>query len=188
MTSSQGFAGKFHTHITLADKSDLAYARKVIHGKTIEVALEDRQVDPILTHHYVTGYRGVSSHFDIKLQLFEQLNVLTMVRIKVARAKLEAEFDDPRSPPEQRDAIVDAALYVEAHLKTTEAVQLQGWSLSQDHPTGTKTYYTRRWRKTPLTQIRLDVQTAIDQFKTPVSSKIEAVLYDTNPEHDSWWA
>ena len=65
--------GKFHSHITLPD-CYIQRAKNLINGKVTPIDLVKEgvvlQKDSMLTHYFVTGYKGYDSYDTIKESLF----------------------------------------------------------------------------------------------------------------------
>jgi hypothetical protein len=181
--------GKFHSHITLPD-CYIQRAKNLINGKVTPIDLVKEgvvlQKDSMLTHYFVTGYKGYDT---MKESLLEKTKLLEDKGLPVLRLKIEHEILDPMTPPEEVGVSLSQCQYVEIHARFSK--QTQGldstWAVSFNEldPKG-DTFYTKRFFGEDTSK-GLDAYNKVKTLK-PLELKIETVLYDSNPALDEDWA
>lgn len=213
LSAPWSFTGHFHSHLTLRCTPQKAEAAaKLVGGKLTVIDLQGpkRQAqDIMLTHHFVTGHRGLVDHRSILLELHEKVRQLQAKKFEVTRIKLELEHLDPKSPREQLTDLARCATYVEAHIKCELlaadlpeiAEELRpGWALSRNPlsiqgETITQFFNLRVYRRDdPLFLHSVEPQVAHQEIWLKrmgckvLESKIETAIFDTDQHHDEWWA
>jgi hypothetical protein len=199
--------GKFHSHLTVeTDKgNDLARA---VGGKLTTILLNRvdsgrQQVDPMITHHYVTGHKGLVDETDVLIQLKAHAHKIIELGGKVLRIKLEHEPLDILSDPNQVQESIETSIYTEVHIKTqmqkkdrdqmcalaaqhhwhpsTNPVNIEGDTVTQ--------FLNRRYYgSVDLDEVMKNNQDIILLLDVRVlETKIETARYDTNDARDKWW-
>lgn len=167
---------KLHCHITLPR------AQKPPRGwKKTEIVLANSsmtQTDYMVTKHFAVGRGKFKSLQDITDYCVKTCASLGGIRVKLEQ---ESDFHLP---------ITDSN-YVELHLKVNGEAHLgAGWANSMnpnEQVTGQERFYSKRIRSG--SSVYTVVQTERAKLKVPyVELKVEHVIYDSNPELDSWWA
>lgn len=182
--------GKFHSHITIQPDSreQAEAAARLTNGKITFVDLASAahtQTDYMITHHYVTGYRGLSDSLDVTARLISYVKSIEGYGIKVIRVKLEHEIYDGHTPCACVPESITAGVYTEVHIRMRGQRHVYtGWSYSINALGKPNEYFlTRRFRAND------DMHMAVDQIPTVhmVEVKYEVALVDSNPELDDWW-
>jgi hypothetical protein len=159
----------------------------------------------MITHHYVTGNRGLEDQDDVEALLKARARQLADSGIGVLRIKLEheplSEHSDPLDIPESLNSI-----YTEIHIKCvvspeqrdelTRVAARMCWHPSRNpfatREDGLLVQFVNRRFYGEITMTRVDefVDTLIP-FLLPVAAveeiKYESAVYDSNEEHDQWW-
>ncbi len=138
--------GRFHSHITFeAPSHEIAKRAAVLTGgklTVIDLQSLDKEPDEwLVTHHYMTGSRGLEDHYDIEMKMLAHAKQLHGSGFPVLRTKLELEILDHHSGYHQ---LVDAldSIYTEVHVKCIVKKELrdnlvafareQGWHPSRN--------------------------------------------------------
>jgi hypothetical protein len=122
----------------------------------------------------------VSSVEDIKADI-ASLHLDGIVRVKI-------EQDDAFTLP------ITPTNYMEIHMLCPTGVvpKGDGWVKSsnprKNTPQGPVYFYNKRVYNSPLTAEEFSNATLEEQDVSYTECKIEQVIYDSNREHDSWWA
>lgn len=204
--------GKFHSHITVVANSpeEAKRAAKLTDGKltVIDLSRDGRtQTDCMITHHYVTGHRGLEDQHDVTALLRARGRLLQESGIQVTRLKLEYDVTHERNDKLTADQACLAGTYTEVHvkcvvpnenydlLKVTAAEA--GWHPSRNpfevlSSTTAVQFVNRRFYGS---QTLSDIDAAVDSLLPLLEPlcgiaevKYEVAVYDSNDEHDKWWA
>lgn len=209
-------AGKFHSHLTVQprDAAEAERAAALSGGKltVIDLSRGDRaQKDVMITHHYVTGARGLEDEVDVLAVLQARARQLRDSGISVTRVKLEHDLLDKASDPLDIDNSL-ARIYTELHVKCAVLADHRdrlvgiaaemGWHPSRN-PFATREdgrlvqFVNRRFYvgDAPLRLAELDVsvETLVGGLLANVpdlwieEAKYESAVYDSNEDHDRWW-
>lgn len=194
--------GHFHSHITTTSEPPSNIGGKIT---VIEIEKDgQKQRDVMLTHHYVTGHKGLESAKDVLRLMRSHAEDLRKRGLEVTREKLEWEI------PEEYDSLAKDFPYVEVHVKcdisTDDRQELMeksrdlGWHPSRniyDRPArGTVTQFVnRRWyletASKKISHIRQETCRLVSSLSSPKvrvkDVKYEAALFDTNEDLDRWW-
>lgn len=202
-------AGKFHSHITCDTMTpeQAAQAARLVGGKLTTIVLERdgrSQVDPMITHHYVCGARGLEDEHDVLALLKARALQLQESGCKVLRVKLEHE------PYDSLSNLIDikssfSRIYTEVHIKCNvpfgkrqELLVLArdyGWHPSSNPWAQTDTHYVqfinkRFYYNTHPTIVDSETDLITEQIIPLVDIaeiKVETAIYDSNSSQDSWW-
>lgn len=201
--------GKFHSHLTCAPmtQDEAERAARLVGGKLTTIVLERdgrSQVDPMITHHYVCGARGLEDEHDVLALLKARAQQLKDSGIDVLRVKLEHEPYDPISNPIDVNSSF-SRVYVEVHIKCRVAFGKRGdlidlakeydWHPSSNPWAQTDTHYVqfinkRFYNAMDPEVIDSGVDTIIEQitdYADIAEIKIETAIYDSNASQDAWW-
>jgi 8-oxo-dGTP pyrophosphatase MutT (NUDIX family) len=204
-------AGKFHSHITLempSSKLEAERAAKLVNGKltVIDLSRESRnQTDFMITHHYLTGSRGLEDEYDVLALLKSRARQLEESGYKVTRVKLEHE-------PMHKDSDIDDILnslnriYTELHIKCVidEANSDNLIELSKKanwHPSRNPFSTRDDGKLVRFVNKRLyggrflfEIDREVDNIIPIISDvcdieeiKYETAIYDSNEDLDKWW-
>lgn len=209
-------AGKFHSHITMnvTDEYQAEAARELVGGKVTVINLEreDRkQVDMMLTHHYVTGKGPLRDYHDVVELLKRHGARLKEKGFEVTRLKLEHEPFDNRSPYQCIQSSFTDYEYIEVHVKVVvtgahelmllkqEAAEM-GWHPSNNPFAKTKDgklvqFLNRRWYKhedeNDPNAVEAATETLVHNISHMITElkeiKYESAVYDSNINLDKWW-
>lgn len=202
--------GKFHSHLTVSTTSvqEAERAAKLTGGKLTVIDLSrDRrsQTDWMITHHYVTGSRGLEDQYDIKALLRAKARQLEESGIRVTRIKLEYDLLHDRSDRNQVVAALDNT-YTEIHVKCVLPPDLRdpliqmakglGWHPSRNpfakRDDGQLVQFVNRrfYGCVTLDQIDMAVDELVALLQAPIDIaevKYETAIYDSNDDVDRWW-
>jgi hypothetical protein len=197
--------GKFHSHITFEGTDDLA---RTVGGKLTTILLNrtdlDRhQIDPMITHHYVTGHKNLVDETHVLSQLKAHANKILELGGKVLRLKLEHEPLDVLSDPNQIQESILTSLYTEVHIKIKVAkvardkicaiAALHHWHPSTnpiniEEETVTQFLNRRYYKITDLEKVIVNNHDLLSLLDVEIiETKIETARYDTNDQRDRWW-
>lgn len=201
--------GKFHTHITvktceLSTASALLHSHKIPH-KTTSVDLykgNRRQHDAMLTMHHHT--RKFKNYAAILMYVLDAEKILLENNISVLRTKIEHE--------ESKTITVSDNQYHECHIKlkipsviypdyikllgTDTSLGTYGWSSNPCECNADTCIEFINIRARAGTRKKFDkhVEDVVQYLSRmyPIISiseiKIETAVYDSNRNHDNWWA
>lgn len=203
--------GKFHSHITVNANSneEAIRAARLTGGKPtfIDLSLSGRtQRDVMITHHYVTGERGLEDQSDVEAKLRAMGRQIEESGVRVTRLKLEYDLLHNRNERGQVAVAMDA-LYTEVHIKCVVAQE----SLAELVETATKNnwrpssnpyakrddgsvvqFVNRRFYGAQSLQTVDDETDRISRVVSEVATldeiKYESAVMDTADNHDKWWA
>lgn len=168
----------YHAHLTVSPDAPVPKGWK---RTTILLEGMKVQTDLMLTKHYVIGRKNVSSVEDIKADI-ASLRLDGIIRVKI-------EQDDAFTLP------ITSTNYMEIHMLCPNGVipNGDGWVKSsnprKNTPTGPVYFYNKRVYNSCLSAHEFSGAVLDEQKSVPfVECKIEQVIYDSNREHDSWWA
>lgn len=178
VTSTNNHTMNYHAHITVPVETTVPRGWK---STTILLEGSKVQTDIMLTKHYQIGCKGITSVDDIKTDI-SSLQLEGIIRVKIEQ---DSDFTLPVTPDN----------YMEIHMLCPSGVEPvgDGWVKSsnprKNTPTGPVYFYNKRvytceWGAKLFTQIMLGIQAVVPY----IECKIEQVIYDSNREHDSWWA
>jgi hypothetical protein len=167
----------YHVHLTVPPDAPVPKGWK---RTTILLEGAKVQTDLMLTKHYVAGRKNVSSVEDIKADI-ASLHLDGIIRVKI-------EQDDAFTLP------ITPTNYMEIHMLCPDGVvpKGSGWVKSsnprKNTPQGPVYFFNKRVYNSPLTAEEFSNATLEEQDVSYTECKIEQVIYDSNREHDSWWA
>jgi ADP-ribose pyrophosphatase YjhB (NUDIX family) len=203
-------SGKFHSHLTIeaGSQREAERAAHLTGGKLTVIDLsrgERQQTDWMITHHYVTGARGLEDQYDIEALLRARARQLDESGVKVVRVKLEYDLLHDRSDRGQVSAALDN-LYTEIHVKCLldegqraelcRVAAKEGWHPSRNpfavRDGGQLVQFVNRrfYGETRLAEIDAAVDrllAAILPHAEVLEIKYETAVYDSNDAHDRWW-
>lgn len=204
--------GMFHSHLTIqvADEAEAKRAAKLVGGRltVINLSRGDRaQKDVMITHYFLTGYRGLDDQYDILAKLSSYAHQLEQSGIHVLRVKLEYELLHEKSNRAQVAQALDGNEYTEVHIKCVHQRgfrdQLIGLAAQSGwHPSRNpydvredglfvqfinKRFYEDRLRLA-------DIDASVDAIVPGISElahieriAYETAVYDSASAHDRWW-
>jgi hypothetical protein len=168
---------KFHAHLTVSSID------KVPKGwKETTIMLENKQIqqtDVMLTKHYKLGRKNIVVVDDIKRDI-QRLDLSNLLRVKI-------EQDDGFYLPVSKEN------YVEIHaLCNCQIEPPKGWVKSKNprkQLDGNKFYFLNK-RVFFGSDVNSIQQHAIAELAgiDVLEFKVEQIVYDSNFNHDSWWA
>lgn len=168
----------FHAHVTVQPNTPIPRGWK---STTIVLEGDRIQHDIMITRHYCIGKHGIETLGDI-------INDITMLPWEdVIRVKIEQDsnFTLPITPEN----------YVEVHMLCPAGVEPagDGWVKSRNPRTVINRapvyFYNKRVYDSILSVEQFKGSLALEQANIPYTEcKVEQVVYDSNREHDSWWA
>lgn len=169
----------YHAHITVKKIEIIPKG-----WKRTDIVLENvttKQYDIMLTKHYRIGVKGINSVNDILKDIIQYKSKFDIIRVKIEQ---DSEFTLP----------ITLDNYIEVHAKCNgiSAVADNNWVRSTNPKSISaqgipQFFFTKRFYSGNI----IDIQNAItDELATVSVSdlKIEQVIYDSNREHDAWWA
>ena len=168
----------YHAHLTVPPNTPVPRGWK---STTIVLEGGIPQTDVMLTKHYRVGCQEIESVDDIKNDI-ASLRLYSVIRVKI-------EQDDTFTLP------VTQHNYMEVHMLCPTGVSPVGggWVKSSNPrsntPDGPVYFYNKRVYNYPtgaesFYRDMLDTQASVPY----IECKIEQVIYDSNRDHDSWWA
>lgn len=203
--------GKFHSHLTIEAQSPAEAERAVrlVGGKltVIDLSRDGRsQIDRMITHHFITGSRGLEDQLDIVAKLKAYALQLQASGVNVLRVKLEYDLLHEQSDRAQIAAALDN-VYTEVHIKCVLSAEERddlvrvaassGWHPSRN-PFAKRDdgklvqFVNRRFYDRGLTLAQIDA--AVDAVVPKLLErceieeiKYETAVYDSNDNHDHWW-
>jgi ADP-ribose pyrophosphatase YjhB (NUDIX family) len=205
-------AGKFHSHITIEAQSraEAERAAKLTYGKltVIDLSRDGRnQTDYMITHHYETGSRGLEDQTDIEAVLRSREQLLRESGVRVMRLKLEYDATHANASAQDAELATAAGLYTEVHIKCVvepasrdellATAAEAGWHPSRNPFAALRDeqlvqFVNRRFYGAAQLQ---EVDQAVDDVvpkllacASIIEIKYEVAVYDSNDEHDRWWA
>lgn len=163
----------YHAHLTVPDNTVVPKG-----WKRTDIILEgDRvQQDVMLTKHYQLGARGIENVNSIIGDVVS-LDLKDLLRIKI-------EQDDGFTLPISEDN------YAEIHMLCPVGVipNGEGWVMSKNPRREGAHFFNRRIYSAPSME-EVIAETVIEQAKVPwIDLKIEQAIFDSNRNHDKWWA
>jgi len=170
----------YHAHLTLKEMHNLTIPKGWKETKIILIG-DNVQTDVMLTKHYVTGHKGITSVEDILADIKELDCYKDLIRIKVEQT---SDFTLP----------INKVNYTEVHLKCKEDTQLNNnnWVRSRnpseyidDTPLF---FFNRRIYTAESHQAALDLIESELKDIEYIEKKVEQVVFDSNVKHDAWWA
>lgn len=204
-------AGKFHSHLTIEKPTsnlEMQRAAKLVNGKLTIINLsrdDNKQTDFMITHHYITGSRGLEDEHDVLSLLKLRARQIQEAGFKILRIKLEHE---PLHQESNIDDILNSLsrIYTEIHIKCIIEFDLNEnlINVSKEknwHPSSNpfskredgrliQFINKRIYGETNLFKVDLEV----DKIVPVISSlcdideiKYETAIYDSNEDLDKWW-
>ena len=168
----------YHAHLTVPPDTPVLKSWK---STTIVLEGGRVQTDIMLTKHYQVGRKGITSIDDIKSDI-ASLPLGNIIRVKIEQ---DSDFTLPITPEN----------YMEVHMlcPTGEQPVGEGWVRSsnprKNTPDGPVYFFNKRVYNFPLTAKEFSDYVIAEQATVAYEEcKIEQVIYDSNREHDSWWA
>ncbi len=176
---------KFHAHITINTQVDIPQVPKGWKQTHILLERDNReQLDIMLTKHYKIGYRNIQSiqdiHKDIKLTTNEFFNKDEILRVKIEQ---DQGFFLPISNEN----------YVEIHMLFKDHLSLDNsWVISRNLKKQKEgkdcLFLNKRIRSgSYVNEIKTSLRTQLKDIE-PKEFHIEQIVFDSNPNHDRWWA
>ena len=168
----------YHAHITVKQIETVPKG-----WKRTDIVLENittKQHDVMLTKHYRLGVKGINSVNDIMKDITQHTAVFDIIRIKLEQ---DSNFTLP----------VTLSNYVEVHAKCNNDTFINNtnWVRSTNPKSiscgVSQFFFTKRFYSGNI----IDIQHAISNELSSMSVldlKIEQVIYDSNRDHDAWWA
>ena len=199
--------GKFHSHITvMCDESqidDLRLLCRQLYCKVTVIDLErgDRkQQDIMLTHYFHTKHGQYSTVEEIRSRLENDCATLKENGFNAVRIKLEHESlptNDPTAdtyrevhfkcimPSDDRDSIFQRMAEFDSTIvpSSNPFEKMKDGNIVQFF---NKRYYEGTVEE--VDQASNEIVAALNTMCTVKEVKRESVVFDTNLEHDKWWA
>lgn len=199
--------GKFHSHITVMCDSDrideLRLLCRQLYCKVTVIDLErgDRsQQDIMLTHYFHTKHGQYSSVEEIRSKLENDCVILKEHGFDAIRIKLEHESlptNNPTAdtyreihfkcvmPSTERDAIIQRMAEFDSTIvpSSNPFEKLKDGNIVQ--------FFNKRYYEGTVEEVdqsSVMIEDHLNTLCTVKEVKRESVVFDTNLEHDKWWA
>jgi len=164
-----------HVHVTVTNFPEIT--PKGWKQTTIKLYNNGRwQTDKMLTKHFM-----IDNHLSFIEMILSQVMFLPLKDYEIIRVKIEQESNFP--------AIIPSGNYLEIHAETSYPFKLSPdnyWVWSFNPKVSDKSFINRRYYTGAISTLLAIVAEDVKQYNGEY--RPELIIYDSNHDHDSWWA
>lgn len=162
-----------HVHVTVEEFPDIT--PKGWKQTIIRLGKNGRfQTDKMLTKHFY-----INNEQSFEQTILTSISFLPLDKENIIRVKIEQESNLPKEIPFGK--------YLEIHAETLEGYRVGDWVFSENPERPDTIFLNNRYYTGNIEEILSSVD-RIKRIMHDFDYRSELVIYDSNHEHDSWWA